>query len=267
QTEDAHLDHLPLSLLRSYLHPELLLLRSLSIIVMGKKGKEDAVPSPAAIVNKDIMQRLNFMYQASVYLSSLGQPESSTSTADPALRNEERGDEGRDSLQKRRQKKIKNVKRRAKMTAPDLARTYVGAMKVVASRTTVRIDPAVKRTLCPACDGVLVPGHTVSVRVRPSKTHTHTMAFTCKSCGATRRIPAPPSISGSSSPPPSLQQPSGDDLTPNPNANPGRRKRRRPARAKRPPLAARADAGHVVVRGADALLPAETADGDGIWVT
>src|SRR6266581_3589612 len=37
---------------------------------MGKKNKSE-VPNPNNVVNRDILQRLNFLYQASVYLESI----------------------------------------------------------------------------------------------------------------------------------------------------------------------------------------------------
>ncbi|KAH8979127.1 hypothetical protein EDB92DRAFT_1981313 [Lactarius akahatsu] len=37
---------------------------------MGKKNKDEA-PNPNGVVNRDILQRLNFLYQASAYLESI----------------------------------------------------------------------------------------------------------------------------------------------------------------------------------------------------
>jgi hypothetical protein len=41
-----------------------------AVVQMGKKNK-DEVPKPNNVVNRDILQRLNFLYQASVYLESI----------------------------------------------------------------------------------------------------------------------------------------------------------------------------------------------------
>ncbi|KAJ6625852.1 hypothetical protein B0H10DRAFT_2211724 [Mycena sp. CBHHK59/15] len=104
---------------------------------MAKKNKDEA-PNASNIVNKDIMQRLNFMYQASVYLSGVlpvSPPEPSSAP-------------------------LKRRKKSRKMTVHDLSKSYINSMKVVANKTMVKMDPAVKRTLCNGCNIVLVPGST-----------------------------------------------------------------------------------------------------------
>ena len=64
------------------------------------------VPNPnlTTVVNRDIIQRLNFLYQASVYLSSCSPPKS------PNL-----------------------------VSTRDLAKDYISTMKAVGQRTTVRM--------------------------------------------------------------------------------------------------------------------------------
>ena len=116
--------------------------------VMAKKTNDD-VPNPNSVVNRDIIQRLNFLYQASVYLSSCNPPKS------PRL-----------------------------VSTRDLAKDYISTMRAVGKRTTVRMyvlssrsrlirldqehrrDPAVKRTLCKGCNITLIPGATATVRIK-----------------------------------------------------------------------------------------------------
>lgn len=149
---------------------------------MAKKGKDEA-PNPNGVTNRDIIQRLNFLYQASVYLSAIPnpvQPVASTSSSDQRVKKTARTKAGR--------RKFKPVR---KVTAGDLAKTYISTMKAVGQKTTVKMfvvtwclyqttlahvtifsDPAVKRTLCKGCDMTLIPGSTASVRVKsehPSK--------------------------------------------------------------------------------------------------
>jgi ribonuclease P protein subunit RPR2 len=134
---------------------------------MGKKTK-DQVPNANSVPNRDIIQRLNFLYQASVYLDAL--PTASVSNEHLTL----------DSM-------ITKTKRpRRSVNAKDLSRSYIRSMKIVGQKTTVKMlvtflsprllflthglttssDPTVKRTLCRGCDAVLVPGTTASVRVK-----------------------------------------------------------------------------------------------------
>ncbi|KAJ7497613.1 RNAse P Rpr2/Rpp21/SNM1 subunit domain-containing protein [Mycena latifolia] len=201
---------------------------------MAKKNKDD-VPNASSIVNRDIMQRLNFMYQASVYLSGVLPVPPPTAPE-------------------------KRKKKSRKMNVHDLSKSYINSMKVVANKTMVKMDPAVKRTLCNGCNIVLVPGSTASVRVKSSTTHGHIMLYRCNSCNSTRRIPAPPTLAESSLPAASTSE--AVDET-----KPSKPRKRKPAPVARlPPLFAR-DVGHVVLCGNDPLLGRETQCGDGIYIT
>ncbi|KAJ7045851.1 RNAse P Rpr2/Rpp21/SNM1 subunit domain-containing protein [Mycena alexandri] len=197
---------------------------------MAKKDKnKDEPPSAANIVNKDIMQRLNFMYQASVYLSGV------LPVPEPPK-----------TVQKR-------AKKARKMNVHDLSKAYINSMKTVASKTMVKMDPAVKRTLCNGCNIVLVPGSTATVRVKSSKTHGHVMHYRCTSCKSTRRIPAPPTLTESvpaASTSTAMEVDSESSKAPKPLA-------------RLPPLFARN--GHVVLCGNDTLPTSDL--GNGIYIT
>ena len=147
---------------------------------MGKKQKEET-PNINATPNRDIIQRLNFLYQASVYLQSL---EPSTSIA-ISNHSSSSGNPRSKSTQKASGKKKKH---RRKYTAGDLARNYVQCMRIVGQKTTVKMyeedfpyvirvstnwllpysksDPALKRSLCSSCNTTLIPGSSASVRVK-----------------------------------------------------------------------------------------------------
>ncbi|KAJ7085848.1 RNAse P Rpr2/Rpp21/SNM1 subunit domain-containing protein [Mycena crocata] len=203
---------------------------------MAKKNKDEA-PNSSNIVNKDVMQRLNFMYQASVYLSGV-LPMSPPTSAAP---------------QKRKKKS-------RKMTVHDLSKSYIDSMKVVANKTMVKMDPAVKRTLCNGCNTVLVPGSTAFVRVKSSKVHGHIMLYRCNSCNSTRRIPAPPTLVEESAGPVASTS-TAMDIDADDSSKQSKR-----AIPRLPPLFAR-DVGHVVFCG-NATLPArEPQCGDGIYIT
>ncbi|KAJ7747219.1 RNAse P Rpr2/Rpp21/SNM1 subunit domain-containing protein [Mycena metata] len=182
---------------------------------MAKKDKnKDEPPSAANIVNRDIMQRLNFMYQAS-----------------------------------RRAKKAR------KMNVHDLSKAYINSMKTVANKTMVKMDPAVKRTLCNGCNIVLVPGSTATVRVKSSKTHGHVMQYRCTSCKSTRRIPAPPTLTEEEPLPAPSTSVAAMDVDSESSKT--------PKRARLPPLFARS--GHVTLRGNDTLPTSDF--GNGIYIT
>ncbi|OCH93759.1 Rpr2-domain-containing protein [Obba rivulosa] len=162
---------------------------------MGKKNKEHTpVVNLNSVTNRDIIQRMNFLYQASAYLNSISpargpQPSESRIKSLPA-----QDDTGSSQAQPSagKQKRLEKLRMRHPTTAHELARSYVKSMRSIGQKTTVKMDPAVKRTLCRKCDVVLIPGATATVRVKTSSSHGHIMCYTCMSCKTTRRIPAPP---------------------------------------------------------------------------
>lgn len=91
---------------------------------MGKKQRDEA-PNPTNIANRDIIQRLNFLYQASVYLKGVGEPSSS--------RNESQRPQAQPSQRPKRRKRTRN------MIAADLSTTYIEDMKVVGKKALVRM--------------------------------------------------------------------------------------------------------------------------------
>ncbi|KAJ7693310.1 RNAse P Rpr2/Rpp21/SNM1 subunit domain-containing protein [Mycena rosella] len=221
---------------------------------MAKKNKDDTPQAPTAnsIVNRDIMQRLNFMYQASVYLSAV-LPVPTPPPAPPK----------------------KRTKKSRKMTVHDLSKAYIHSMKVVSNKTMVKMDPGVKRTLCNGCNIVLVPGSTASVRVKSSRVHGHLMSYRCNSCNATRRIPAPPTLTETESAAGTSQIPVAStseaamdvDVDTDEPRNPKRnRKSKSGPIARLPPLFAR-DVGHVILCGNDTLPSRDAQRGDGIYIT
>ena|ERR1700691_3774742 len=103
---------------------------------MGKKNKgkdQDQVPNPNSVSNRDIIQRLNFLYQASVYLNSVGGPSTSTSAA---ASNDVPKTEG---MQAKEEKYKKRRRRRGVVSATDLSRSYIKSMKAVGQKTTVKM--------------------------------------------------------------------------------------------------------------------------------
>jgi len=84
---------------------------------MAKKEKEET-PNVNATQNRDIAQRLNFLYQASVYLQSIA----------PSTTSGLRSNKGK------HERRIGK-----KQTTGDLARSYIQCMRVVGQKTTVKM--------------------------------------------------------------------------------------------------------------------------------
>ncbi|QRV79095.1 RNase P Rpr2/Rpp21 subunit domain protein [Ceratobasidium sp. AG-Ba] len=188
---------------------------------MGKKNKADnETGPPGTIPNRDLMQRMNFLYQASVHLQNAA---GRTWSDHPGAGREMRR----------------------------LARKHVKTLKGIASGAVVKIDPTIKRVLCKKCSTVLVPGSTASVRVKSSGPHGKVVSYTCFACNERRVIPAPPT----KSPRDEETRPSGTDTqAPGPSQLQDRGGQQLSARRskERPlPSFARLDAGHVVYRGTE----------------
>ncbi|KIY53471.1 Rpr2-domain-containing protein [Fistulina hepatica ATCC 64428] len=241
---------------------------------IGKqKGKtKDPVPALSSVPNKDILQRMNFLYQSSVYLASICSPFSEPQTV---------------VCQSGASKKL-HTSLRCNVSTHSLSREYVRCLKNVGKKSVTRMDPNVKRTICktPGCDTVLIPGLTVQVRVKSSRSNKQDVSWFCNNCRTQRRIPAPvyrEEDDGSvgmdvDNVPPPVDEPGSSDVkamavdanteVEAPTSRARKRKRRRRSsniKPRLPPLFARTSAGHVVFRG-DTALP-DGSGQDGIWVT
>ena len=99
---------------------------------MAKKQK-DEIPNVNAIPNRDVVQRLNFLYQASVYLQSLPQSSDEQSVGERSAD---------DMVVEEKEPVIKDKKRRKfqRKTTGDLARTYIQTMKVVGQKATIKLQ-------------------------------------------------------------------------------------------------------------------------------
>ncbi|KAF8625603.1 hypothetical protein AX15_005283 [Amanita polypyramis BW_CC] len=168
---------------------------------MAKKDK-DQTPNPTSIQNKDIIQRLNFLYQASVYLTNLSKDVPSTTpvgagreryskAAASNLESRPIDAHPAHSDDKEKNKEERRATRRRIRTTDDLARAYIDTMTTVGKKTTVKMDPSIKRTLCKACNSVLIPGVSVRVRIKGSTSHKHAIVLKCVRCEYARKIPAP----------------------------------------------------------------------------
>ncbi|KAJ3514097.1 hypothetical protein NLJ89_g2576 [Agrocybe chaxingu] len=230
---------------------------------MAKRQKEETA-NLNATPNRDIIQRLNFLYQASVYLQSIPAAEE-----DRSCKGKEREDTvsesggmsmtiGQGSTRttaqstktKRKPKKARRPVNR--QTPGDLARSYIRCMRVVGQKTTVKIDSSLKRSLCSNCNTTLVPGSSATVRVKKLPSHGHATVYTCLHCKTTKRIPAPLTRVKLATPEieiPTMGSPSARHPSLLSQFRGGKKNS-----ARLPPLSTRTDAGHAVFRGGEELV-------------
>ncbi|GAA5977169.1 hypothetical protein JCM5350_003244 [Sporobolomyces pararoseus] len=175
---------------------------------MAKKaGRAASEPTAATPVpQRDALQRLSYLYQASILLNNVSLDSSArlnkrrkvdryiqkehAGESVPAANGEQRKKEGRDQDQldgkqaeesaeegvitSRGTKKNRQSSRVQSGRGEDgvfrpTSWHLIRTMQDVAKKATVRMDPAVKRSVCKNCDVVLIPGITSSP---PDLTHT-----------------------------------------------------------------------------------------------
>jgi len=107
---------------------------------MGKKNKDEA-PNPNGIANRDILQRLSFLYQASTYLESISHQsdvrrkarvDSPINTADVSSTTSTLSTARKGRHQERQRK-------RREITTADIGQAYVRTMKSIGQKTTVKM--------------------------------------------------------------------------------------------------------------------------------
>ncbi|GAA5977993.1 hypothetical protein JCM11641_004352 [Rhodosporidiobolus odoratus] len=246
---------------------------------MAKKQKEPSAPTPATpVVNRDALQRLNYLYQASVLISS-ALPAAAQARTPGQRRTKSTRKFVKDVHQQAREedtpmsdaekhvkegqpagaKKPPRQRRRAKDSLLPVSRHLAKEMVEVAKKATVRMDPAVKRTKCKGCGGVLVPGMTSRVRIKPSGPHGRLVVHTCTSCRSQRRLPASPHLcpeAPAASAEHAAQAPLAEAVASTaPLSKRTRREERERRQARQPPLFQRE--GHVTIRGNEVLAQDE----------
>ncbi|KAG8894999.1 hypothetical protein FRB99_000823 [Tulasnella sp. 403] len=129
---------------------------------MGKKQKEKVTdePNPNSVKDRDVMQRLNFLYQTSVYLA---QASGAKPTAAPGKSpGKQRKREGKNT----KTRSDDTIKAKGRQSLMDLSRLHTRNMKTIGNKAVLRMDPTVKRTVCKGCQVVLIPGVTAKVRIK-----------------------------------------------------------------------------------------------------
>ncbi|GAA97605.1 uncharacterized protein L969DRAFT_49061 [Mixia osmundae IAM 14324] len=170
------------------------------------------------VQNKELLLRISFLKQAGNFLAGL----SATQPGPPTVSCNASGARSDAKIAKR----SKNHATAERMNA-----TTGSMMASIAQKATLRTSPALKRTICPSCRAVLVPGLTCSVRNRPSGVHGHLLKTTCWPCRAVRSLPQPPLLSSASENP--AQQADGSSVPPEEIVSGARRSSARAVRNKK----------------------------------
>ncbi|KAF8135830.1 Rpr2-domain-containing protein [Boletus edulis] len=231
----------------------------------NKDKNKDEIPNPTSVANRDILQRLNFLYQASVLLHGLAPPSSTHDDDDDdddpprssATLNDTDTVTGTEQDGRSRPKKSasKRKKRRRVVSFEELSRSYIETMKSVGQKTMVKMDPSVKRRICKRCNTPLDTWHLRD----HSTSHGHLVSYRCHCCQTERRIPAPPVLrmeSSTNEDTMDVQSAEGSTstvraTTTSSGPGPQRRNRRGPQPRLLPHFSR--DIGHIVFRGNERL--------------
>lgn len=135
-----------------------------------------------SVPNKAIYSRLSYLYQAAAYLQSQQLPSTTTQaggqTQDPS---------NSESDAKRQQGAQRDIRSAA-------SRRLLSDLRAASLKTQIRIDPAVKRTVCKYCDSLLVEGVSCKSSVENKskggrKPWADVLVVRCGTCGGEKRVP------------------------------------------------------------------------------
>lgn len=109
----------------------------------NKDKNKDEIPNPMSVTNRDILQRLNFLYQASVLMNSLAPSGSIHRDDDDPLKSpttpNDKSTGTEESDPPSRPTKSREGKRRRIVSFEELSRSYVETMKSVGQKTNVKM--------------------------------------------------------------------------------------------------------------------------------
>lgn len=161
------------------------------IIEMGRENGRSAKGIP----NKHLHARVAFLQQAATYLafqrSALNEPES-----EPGQRSSITGQEG--EVRSRRMDALSRLASDVPAISLDrvsgLSPYLSSQLRQVALKAQIRLEPAVKRSICKTCNTILLEGETClefmeNLSRNGGKPHAATQVLECRACGAKKRFP------------------------------------------------------------------------------
>ncbi|KAI9505312.1 Ribonuclease P protein subunit p21 [Coemansia spiralis] len=134
-------------------------------------GRGDKQKGKGNLPNRELYERMNFLYQSSQFFSQL-LPSSSS--------NVQTADNDSSNL------KLAQQHQQQKSLLP-ISRFYSKEMRQVARKSVLRLSPHVKREICKACASPLVPGVSSTVRIK-GHNRGRRVVTTCNCCGWQRRL-------------------------------------------------------------------------------
>ncbi|PYH97650.1 Rpr2-domain-containing protein [Aspergillus ellipticus CBS 707.79] len=168
------------------------------------KGKKDA-PGNA---QSHIRARLDYLYNAAIYLQSVANPHPPHSPPSPPPVNQppDRNDEGEDATATQPSMRIvphvvasgmEAAGQDAQATTdhlPQLSRVYMSQMRGVSLKAQLRLPVHVKRSFCKRCDTHLIPEKTCTHEIRNAsrgrkKPWADVLVARCSTCGTEKRFP------------------------------------------------------------------------------
>lgn len=135
-----------------------------------------------SVPNKVIYSRLSFLYQAAAYLQTQ-EPPSTTTEA----QSQDRASKSESEIQGQEPGPGRDIRGAA-------SRRLLSDLRAASLKTQIRIDPAVKRTVCKYCDSLLVEGVSCRSVVENKsrggrKPWADVLVVRCGTCGGEKRVP------------------------------------------------------------------------------
>ncbi|POV96447.1 hypothetical protein PSHT_15127, partial [Puccinia striiformis] len=156
----------------------------------NSKRASAIAPNPRAVQNGEVLQRLNFLHQASHYLASVTRTDLDRTQLS---KNEENSDHLHHHLPSNQPRSRHDTCLPIPhLPVLGLSRVLSKSMKVIAKKSVLRMDPSVKRSICRSCHLLLIPGTTSTTKILRSSSHRHKVKTRCLSCSHERQIPHPP---------------------------------------------------------------------------
>ncbi|KAJ1825602.1 Ribonuclease P protein subunit p21 [Coemansia sp. RSA 2703] len=131
----------------------------------GSKAQKRA-NNGGTLPNRELYERMNFLYQSSQFYAQLAQVPASTE-----------------------QSPHSSNSNTAQSSLLPLSRFYAKEMRTIARKSVLRISPHIKRELCKSCSTPLVPGVSCTKRVKGKK-KARRLITTCNFCGSQKRLMA-----------------------------------------------------------------------------
>ncbi|KAJ2720424.1 Ribonuclease P protein subunit p21 [Coemansia sp. Benny D115] len=135
-------------------------------------AKGDKGPKSGTLPNRELYERMNFLFQTSQFLAALAGNANKDTTSQQA------SDTDAAAV-------VAAADRQASLIP--LARFYSKEMRTIARKSVLRMSPHMRREICRVCATPLLPGVSCIKRVK-GKGHGRRVVTTCTYCGNSARL-------------------------------------------------------------------------------